>query len=891
MDLIVRKEWFNRVPLADKMRNTTACGHKGSAVNLAPCATSSNLDVQLLVNQLTEQHDLRQALPILEALDAHYGHTLLLCLPPINEEKPFPITDIERLAAWLKRGEVRSPEQLGHGTAIVDREERAFGVLMVQEPACVPPRDFQCLAAACSLVLTQWRERRLNERAQAEKETIVRLCQSANAQQELPAVLADAYHALMGSVPIDTFVATVYNPITQQNVLSYSIDAGELYVDTLVGPVPNSLQGHILREREPLHFADLYNEIQDYPDIQIMRFGHGRPMRAWLGVPLLLGDGRAVGLLSIQHTSPNMYSERDRCFLQEVAVPVAIAIEKAMLLQQRDREISVLTAQTELSEALGHARDIRSALESALTAIQHSFSGHAHLMYILNEQRRVEASILNENGHVYRDEGVGDPLNVASLSNFIMQQPKPVLFTSEQAIIEAGIEWSDIGDPEQPSTETVIGAALHSSDGCPMGLISVQSYDRNAFDHRQAALLGSIARQVALVVENARLIERDKQRLRALELANRELELAQHRVVEAERRRAIGDIAAGVAHDFNNLLGAILGNAQLIAMAEALDEAQEMASTIEIAARDAATIVRRIQEFTRARGPVERSPVDVQAMLRSAVDITRPKWRDVAQLRGSTINLEYDYQPVETVLGVESELREVVVNLIVNAVDALDNDGTITLGCQQHGGFVHIFVRDTGMGMHADTLARAGQPFFSTKGSNGSGLGLAVSQGIIQRHGGELIISSIQGQGTTVTLQLPSTQPAIARSSQPAMGAQRVGTIVLVEDDPHLRVVTQRALEQAGHIVQTFSAGPDALEHLSHTRADILLTDLGLPGMSGWEVAAAAQTTQPALRILLVTGWGDRIASEDAQRAGVTAVLSKPLEQRELLEAVHQALS
>ncbi len=857
-------------------------------MNVVPATDTQLGDLLSIVTQLMSHQELESAQLLLQALDTLYEHSLRICLPPINDSQPFPLIDFAHIQAWLNHGERVSTQATPSQSVALTIGDNQFGYLIAAPDAAVA--NLQQLGPLLSIVLDRWQQHRLSQRAHTEKETLVRLCRAANAHHDLSAVLAEAYEALHGSIPFDSFVATVYDPATQTNMLSFIVDDGQRYIDSLVGPVPSNLQGYIVRHRRALHFGDLHNEIQAYPDIKIMRIGTSEPMRAWLGVPLLLGDGQAVGILSVQHRTANLYSEHDRHFLEHVAVPVATAIEKAMLLQQRDREIAVLTSQIELSEALGHAHDIRAALDSALTAISHLFPSHAYLMYVLDDRQRVEASILKENDVVYRDEGLGKQLAPNSLSSYIMVQPRPVLFNSEQSIINAGISWSDIGDPNQPTTEAVIGAALHASDGSQMGLISVQSYHRNAFDQRHAALLGGIAHQVALVVENARLIQQDQQRLHALEQANRDLELARHRAVEAERRRAIGDIAAGVAHDFNNLLGAILGNAQLIGLARTLEDAQEMAATVEVAARDAGIIVRRIQEFTRSRTAAERTPVDVHGLLRSAIDITRPKWRDEAQLRGILISMQVDYAPVERILGIEAELREVLVNLVMNAVDAMTSSGTLALGCEQHDADVHIWVRDMGMGMTRETLARAGQPFFSTKGSNGSGLGLAVSQGIVQRHGGELVIESSEGRGTTVTLQIPTitTLPHQPEGKSTADG--RTGRIVLVEDDANVRLVTQRMLEHAGHHVSAFATGIDALAFLQHTPADIVLTDLGLPGMSGWEVAHAAHACQPAIRVLIATGWGDRVAPEDAQRSGVMVVLSKPLEQHELLDAINHAL-
>lgn len=851
----------------------------------APAILESD-QVVALAARLVTCPDVQSALPLLEALTAACRDSLTICLPPAYDGAFFPITDWDQIHTWLVRGKNVPPPVTGGAPIFLG--DRLVGRLA----APISHAALHLLAHRIGVALELWQQRVAEQRARTEKETLVRLCRAANAHHDLQAVLAEAYAALQRSIPFDSFVATVYDPATEINVLSYSVSVatGQVFVDNLLGPLPNNLLGYIVRRRQPLHFADLYNEIAAYPDIQIRHFGDDPRMRGWIGVPMLLGDGQPVGVLSIQSLTADLYSADDLQFLEQVAVPAAIAVEKAMLLQQRDREIAVLTAQTELSEALGRAHDVRTALASALTALEQSFPANAYLLYVLNAQQQIEASLVKESGVLYRDDGVGQQIAPASLSSYILRQPKPVLFNTESEMIAAGVVWNDVGDPEQPATETVIGASLHASDGSRMGLISVQTYGRNAFDLRHAALLGSIARQVALVVENARLIEQDQQRLRELERAYHELELAQHRAVEAERLRAIGDIAAGVAHDFNNLLSAILGNAQLIGLEASLGEARSMALTIETAARDAATIVRRIQEFTRSRDATERAPVDVFALLHSAVELTRPRWRDEPRLRGVTIEMRCERTPVEPILGVEAELREVLVNLIFNAVDALPAGGQIILGCRQHGDIVHIFVRDTGAGMPPNVLARAAQPFFSTKGSRGSGLGLAVSQGIVQRHGGELVIDSEAGQGTIVTLQLPVAREPLLTRSATAIHTNRTARIALVEDDPHVRLVMRRMLEQSGHAVVEFGAGPDAITHIQHHVVDLLITDLGLPGMSGWDVAAAARAAQPTVQLLLVTGWGDRIAPEDAHRSGVHAVLSKPVEQTTLLRVVAETL-
>ena len=335
-----------------------------------------------------------------------------------------------------------------------------------------------------------------------------------------------------------------------------------------------------------------------------------------------------------------------------------------------------------------------------------------------------------------------------------MTTGRPLLINTDAEWHAMGMTDDLIGDPNMPITEGIIAAPLLTSNGTTLGSVSVQSYQPYAFTEPQSGLLASMAHHIALSLENARLIEQSQRQVQALEAAYDQLQHTQTQLVEAERRRAIGDIAAGVAHDFNNLLGTILGAAQLIDFAENVDQARNEAAVIELAARDASLIVRRIQEFTRTRLPQAHSVIEIHDLIHSAVDLTRPRWRDQARLQGIAIQVQFDLKPVAQVLGVAAELREVLVNLIGNAVDAMPHGGQLGFHTRLQDGQVIIAVTDTGEGIKPDVLAHIGEPFYSTKGEHGSGLGIAVSQAIIRRHGGQLKLTS-EGSGTTVTITLP----------------------------------------------------------------------------------------------------------------------------------------
>ncbi|HEY3999720.1 MAG TPA: ATP-binding protein [Candidatus Xenobia bacterium] len=251
--------------------------------------------------------------------------------------------------------------------------------------------------------------------------------------------------------------------------------------------------------------------------------------------------------------------------------------------------------------------------------------------------------------------------------------------------------------------------------------------------------------QEALEETNLRLAE-------ALEA----LQQAQQRLVQQERLRALGEMASGVAHDFNNALSAILGFTEtMLLFPDDLtdeDKVRECLTIIDTIARDATGLVGRLRSFYRPLSKDEdRSAVDLSALVSQTATMTQPRWKGSA--RG--VHLLTDVAAVPKVLGNEGELRQVFTNLIFNAVDAMPEGGTITLRVQPTGSGVEVEVRDTGMGMSEETLARCLEPFYTTKGEKGTGLGLAMVYGAVQRHGGTLSFKTAPGQGTTVKLRFP----------------------------------------------------------------------------------------------------------------------------------------
>jgi PAS domain S-box-containing protein len=366
------------------------------------------------------------------------------------------------------------------------------------------------------------------------------------------------------------------------------------------------------------------------------------------------------------------------------------------------------------------------------------------------------------------------------------------------------------------------------------------------------------------------------------------------RLSETEKLRALGELASGVAHDFNNLLGAILGRSQILRRQGMDPKVDHDLAVIEKAAQDGRETVRRIQEFSRTRRDKNFEPLDLNEILRDALEITKTRWKDDAVLRKVTITPIFTETEGVRILGNASELREVFTNLILNAVDAMPQGGRLEASCRRAGEQVTAIVADTGVGMSEAVRQNIFDPFFTTKGASGMGLGMSVVYGIVTRHGGTIDVETALGKGTTFTLLFPATRErnVAAAGTDGASLPQlvRPGRILVVDDEPDVAAVVKDVLAMAGHEVDTALSGTSALQMIQLTAYDLVFTDLGMPDMSGWDVAEKIGVARPGLTVALVTGWGTSLDEADAAKRGISAVVHKPFEIDELVATAHRLL-
>src|SRR5436309_8036084 len=373
-----------------------------------------------------------------------------------------------------------------------------------------------------------------------------------------------------------------------------------------------------------------------------------------------------------------------------------------------------------------------------------------------------------------------------------------------------------------------------------------------------------------------------------------EKKLAQERAARSDKLRALGELAAGVAHNLNNSLTVIQGRAQLLLMRSGENEnTKKSLEVITQAVTDCSQTLRRLLDFSRRETTKAKASVELSELVTSSIEIARPKWQSDSTSRTGTIKVNVDTPAPVYTLGDSSELREVVLNLIFNAVDAMPQGGSIEICTRAEGSSARFSVADTGTGMPAEVIARIFEPFYSTKGERGTGLGLSASHGIVENHGGEILVSSEPGKGTRFEIVLPRHEP-VARATSVAVNPRstaEAARVLVVEDEEPVRTLLKDAFSAEGHSVTEAVTGAEALKLLDEKNFDLLVCDLGLPELSGLHVARWVKEFRPELPVIIASGYSEMIATEDYDKARIDEVIRKPFAVTDVLERAHRLLS
>lgn len=410
----------------------------------------------------------------------------------------------------------------------------------------------------------------------------------------------------------------------------------------------------------------------------------------------------------------------------------------------------------------------------------------------------------------------------------------------------------------------------------------------HSFESGDCEFLRQLGEHVGLAAHQVQLYE-------ALQKSYEELRQSQQSVLQQERLRALGQMASGVAHDINNAISPIAIYAESLLEREPgmSERVRKTLTIIQQCIQDVAGTVSRMRDFYRKREPqVFLESVDLNRIVQGVIELTRSRWRDLPQERGVVIDIRQELtRPLPAIVGAEGEIRDALTNLVLNAIDAMPEGGVLTLRTGVSGvrPVVNLEVVDTGMGMDEQTRRHCLEPFFTTKGERGTGMGLAMVYGMVERHTAELEIESAPGKGTTVRLIFPMpaqvTEPTVPQAT--IVAPSRPLRILIVDDDPLIIESLSETLRSDGHQVTAAEGGQAGINafHAASERGEpfeIVFTDLGMPGIDGRRVAAAIKSVSAATPVILLTGWGQRLIAENDIPAHVDRVLNKPPRLREL---------
>jgi signal transduction histidine kinase/CheY-like chemotaxis protein len=615
-------------------------------------------------------------------------------------------------------------------------------------------------------------------------------------------------------------------------------------------------------------------------DPAVRRLVEHEGYRAVLSVPILT-QGAPLGCLATYWWEPHESTPVEVQTLTSLATLAAVAIENARLYDATRRQVERLERLSHVNRAVSASLRLDDVFDEITRAAGALCDAPLATFWLADERERV---LLRRAFHG------ADTIREALPTRLAFGQG------AVGAVAERREAWLNVrvgDDPHIVARDALLAHGVRTFSGLPvmlgdrlLGVLAVGGREDRSLGEASEALLQALVGQAAVAIQNARLYEEARAHELEARRALDELRRTQEQLVRMEKLRALGEMASGVAHDFNNVLAVILGRVQLLQRKLQDPTFLRWLGIVEQAALDGAQTVRQIQEFTRIRRDHPTLTVDLNQAVRDAVEMTRARWQDEPRKRGVEVLLGLELEGVPPVDGQPLELREALTNLILNAVDALPHGGWIRIATREREGRVEVSVADTGVGMSDSVRRRIFEPFFSTKGPSGTGLGLAMVYGIVSRHGGEIQVDSAEGAGSIFTVRLPVGHPPPGPVASAPEAGPEVVRVLVIDDEPFVRDTLGEILRQQHHDVVVADDGMSGLARFRESAFDLVMTDLAMPGMSGWQVAQAVKAARPQVPVILVTGWGVEVQADELQSHGVDRVMTKPFRFEDVQEVV-----
>ncbi len=707
-----------------------------------------------------------------------------------------------------------------------------------------------------------------------ELKTLYSISQEIASKLELKVILQKIMESAISLLGADSGSIALWDNQKQ----SYGVAIVHRLPESLIGkefsPPWSGVIGEVIAKKSPVLCKDYEHHTTRLEELNSYH------IKEVVGVPLIVRD-MIIGTMVINSSDPEVhFQQKEVDLLHNFAHHAAVAIGNAKLYEDSLAKIRQLTTLYEIGKTLSSTLDLDDLFKKALELLKDRFGYAACGILLLDREK--------------------DELYVKQVTGRNLEETKKLRF---KVGIDGIVGWVArtgelvyIPDVSKDSRYICGDPSIRSEAAFPLkvrdqlfGVLNIESNKLYGFDEEDMKTFSSFASQMSISIENAQLFSDLKQTLQ-------ELRQAQDQVVQSEKLRAMGELASGVAHDFNNVLAVVLGNAQLLL--HQLDrlgpeEIREGLKVIERSSKDGAETIRRIQEFTGVRRDREFISLSLNEIVTEVVTITQPRWRDQTQKKGIQIELTTHLGNIPLIMGNPSEMREVLTNIIFNAVDSMSKGGKLTITTQpQAEDWVEVRIADTGIGMTEDVKKRVFDPFFTTKGVTNSGLGMSVSYGIIKRHGGEILIESELQKGTTFIIHVPTgygQEEAVAKGS-PVLKESRRARILVIDDEDSVRDILSRMLKTKGHKVVVAPNGEEGIQRFRSEPFDLVFTDLGMPKLSGWDVGKTIKEMNPKTPIAMITGWGVELDREKLDESGIDLVISKPFDFNQVIDLVSEAM-
>jgi GAF domain-containing protein/CheY-like chemotaxis protein/nitrogen-specific signal transduction histidine kinase len=719
------------------------------------------------------------------------------------------------------------------------------------------------------------------------------------------ALINDVGRKVVSTLDLDKLLKRVIESIQinfkYNHVSLFLIDepSGELILKTYFGEGSDSVQeglrikegvgmvGWTVKSKKTFCSNDVSKEPRYVPGIS--------QTRSALCVPLKSGQ-KVWGALDVESFRTNAFDDRDVAVLETLADFLTTAMNNVNLYEEIKEKAHRLALIDQINRAISSTLDLESIFRIVSGELKRVVEYHRiSLSFWRPEQHSFEVVLSfcqDQRSPALRSEPSesktkgGRRMFLADDTTMykVVQTKKPYYVST--LILENCIKSMDCLLFSEGIRSYILVPILKDQE--VIAVFSLESKKSNGFGSEQIELIKSIGGHLSVAIKNSQLFS-------DLEGAYESLKKAQDRLIQTEKFRALGEMAGGVVHDFNNILATVLGRVQLSLKKlekQELKKPEDLLKSlklIEKSATDGVRILSRIQKFAKAKKDMLFSPVDLNQIVEDSLEMTRAYWQDSAILSGIQIEVKKELKNIGEISGNATELREVLTNLIINAVDAMPEGGTLTLRTEKDQQFVYLKVSDTGTGMTEEVKNKIFEPFFTTKGDRGTGLGMSVAYSIISRHEGEIEIESSPGRGSTFTVKLSRLKEGRKDEKIKTLSGEKAG-VLIIEDEKNIRKVLKEMLSTEGYEVTSVATGKEGIELLKKKHFDLVITDLGIPGMSGWEVADQIKEIDPSTPVVLSTGWGVKFDPVKMKDKNVDRVMKKPFNLEQVLEVISDLL-